>query len=133
MSPIATRRSLPCGAGGHDVSRRTFLAICLLILAAGGLMRGLWLRADPPVINSVGIVWHDEGAWVHNARNKALDGSWRADEWNPMFIAPVFTALEYGSFRAFGVGLWQARMVPLASGLVAVAALMWGLSAFAGR
>ncbi len=41
--------------------------------------------------------------------------------WNPVFVTPVFTALEYGAFRAFGVGTWQARVVPVASGLAAVA------------
>ena len=48
---------------------------------------------------TVGVVWHDEGAWVHNARNRALWGVWRTDDWNPMYIAPVFTGLEYGAFR----------------------------------
>ena len=115
------------------MSRRAFVASVIAWLAAGVLMRGLWLRADPPVHDSVGIVWHDEGAWVHNARNKALEGVWRTDDWNPLFIAPVFTALEYGSFRAFGVGLAQARLVPLASGVLAIVALSWGLRAFASR
>lgn len=95
-------------------------------------MRGLWLTADPPVRRSVGIVWHDEGAWVHNARNRALFGTWRTDEWNPVFVAPVFTALEYASFETFGVGTWQARLVPAVSGVVAVLCLMIGLSALAG-
>ena len=66
---------------------------------------------------SVGVVWHDEGAWVHNARNKAIFGSWRVDEWNPLFIAPVFTGLEYLSFEMFGVGLRQARLVSEIAGV----------------
>jgi 4-amino-4-deoxy-L-arabinose transferase-like glycosyltransferase len=78
-------------------------------------------------------VWHDEGAWVHNARNRALWGTWRTDEWNPMFIAPVFTFLEYVTFRELGVGTWQARVVPMASGLLAIAALTFGLAAVGGR
>jgi 4-amino-4-deoxy-L-arabinose transferase-like glycosyltransferase len=81
----------------------------------------------------VGIVWHDEGAWVHNARNKALWGTWRTDAWNPLFIAPVFTCLEYIAFRELGVGTWQARTVPLASGLFAIVALAAGLAATGGR
>ena len=74
-------------------------------------------------------MWHDEGVWVHNARNEAIWGTWRTDNWNPVFIAPVFTAFEYAAFKMFGVGTWQARTVPVASGLVALAALMIGLSA----
>jgi len=104
------------------------LAICVVALT----LRTVWLRADPPVAGAVGIVWHDEGAWVHNARNRALWGTWRTDAWNPVFVAPVFTALEYASFDVFGVGTWQARVVPVASGLVAVLALAAGLFAVAG-
>jgi 4-amino-4-deoxy-L-arabinose transferase-like glycosyltransferase len=114
------------------VSRRSFLLCLLLILGAGMALRLPWLRADPPV-TSVGVVWHDEGAWVHNARNRVLFDTWRTDDWNPVFIAPVFTALEYASFELLGVGLWQARVVPVVSGLAAVALLMLGLSALGGR
>lgn len=115
------------------MTRRTFILALVAIFAVGLLMRVAWLRADPPTHDAVGIVWHDEGAWVHNARNRALWGTWRTDAWNPVFIAPVFTALEYGSFRAFGVGTWQARVVPVASGLVAIVALVAGLAAVADR
>ena len=114
-------------------SHRRLFAGVLLAIAFGALLRGAWLTADPPSHATLGIVWHDEGPWVHNARNRALLGTWRTDEWNPVFIAPVFTALEYASFSVFGVGTWQARMVPLASGLLAIAALAAGLFAVAGR
>jgi 4-amino-4-deoxy-L-arabinose transferase-like glycosyltransferase len=115
------------------MSRRAFLLALLLVFAAAALMRTLWLRADPPAQSPIGIVWHDEGAWVHNARNQALWGVWRTDNWNPVFIAPVFTALEYGAFATWGVGTWQARTVPVVSGLAAVACLVLGLGALAGR
>ncbi len=111
---------------------RRFTALLFVLFAAGAGLRTLWLQADPPTTDTVGIVWHDEGAWVHNARNRALWGVWRTDEWNPVFIAPVFTALEYASFRAFGVGTWQARAVPAVSGLLAVLFVVVGLSAIAG-
>lgn len=115
------------------MSRRTFAYVLAAVFATGLAMRVAWLRADPPVADSVGIVWHDEGAWVHNARNRALWGVWRTDAWNPVFVAPVFTALEYASFETLGVGLWQARVVPLVSGLAAIVALVIGLKAAAGR
>ena len=114
------------------MSRRRWLILAATILLAATALRTAWLRADPPN-TSVGIVWHDEGAWVHNARNRALWGAWRTDNWNPVFIAPVFTALEYGAFEAFGVGTWQARTVPVASGLLALIALMAGLHAATSR
>jgi len=107
------------------------LTLFIVLVAIG--LRGAWLTADPPTVGEVGIVWHDEGAWTHNARNQALVGAWRTDAWNPIFIAPVFTGLEYLSFAAFGVGTWQARIVPAASGLLAIIALMAGLWAISGR
>jgi 4-amino-4-deoxy-L-arabinose transferase-like glycosyltransferase len=114
------------------VKVRYTIATVLAIFAVAILLRGVWLNADPPVRRSVGIVWHDEGAWVHNARNRVLWGMWRTDAWNPVFVAPVFTALEYGAFSTLGVGTWQARVVPAASGILAVLGLMIGLYALAG-
>lgn len=115
------------------MNTRSFIAAAIVILVVAAFLRGAWLTADPPVRRAVGIVWHDEGAWVHNARNAALWDVWRTDAWNPVFVAPVFTALEYVAFEALGVGTWQARVVPAVSGLAAVAALMMGLAAIAGR
>ncbi len=129
----ATRPSSRFGGGAPEMSRRAFLALAFVVLAVGGLLRVLWLTADPPTMAPVGVVWHDEGAWVHNARNRALWGAWRTDEWNPVFLTPVFTALEYGAFDTLGVGTWQARVVPVASGLVAIGFLIAGLEALAGR
>jgi 4-amino-4-deoxy-L-arabinose transferase-like glycosyltransferase len=111
---------------------RSFVAILLIVFATGAALRSAWLTADPPTNPSVGIVWHDEGAWVHNARNRALWGTWRTDQWNPVFVAPVFTGLEYAAFRAFGVGTWQARTIPAVSGLLAVALLAVGLGTLGG-
>lgn len=115
------------------MTRRTFLIAALVVLAFAGLLRTVWLTSDPPITNTVGVVWHDEGPWTHNARNKALWGVWRTDNWNPMYLAPVFTGLEYAAFSAFGVGTWQARTVPVVSGLAAVAFLIAGLAAVADR
>ena len=108
-------------------------AAAAVALAAIAL-RALFPAADPPWNPSVGIVWHDEGAWVHNARNRALYGSWfvDGDAWNPLFIAPVFTALEYASFAAFGVGVRQARLVSEIGGLASVLLLALGVRRIAG-
>jgi dolichyl-phosphate-mannose-protein mannosyltransferase len=114
------------------LTRRAFVAGLLAALVVGTVLRTLWLRADPPT-SGVGIVWHDEGAWVHNARNRALWNAWRTDQWNPVFIAPVFTALEYTAFETLGVGTWQARTVPVFSGLLAIGLLVAGLHTVGGR
>jgi 4-amino-4-deoxy-L-arabinose transferase-like glycosyltransferase len=105
------------------------IAITILAIA----LRTVFPTADPPWTTTVGVVWHDEGAWVHNARNKALFGSWVLDAWNPMYVAPVFTGLEYLSFLAFGVGVWQARLVSELTGAGSVVLLALGVRRIAGR
>jgi 4-amino-4-deoxy-L-arabinose transferase-like glycosyltransferase len=120
-------------AVANDMSRRRYWIAFAIVLAAAALLRGLFPTADPPWNPGVGIVWHDEGAWVHNARNKALFGAWSSDQWNPMYIAPVFTGLEYLSFRLFGVGVWQARLVPELLGIGSILLLGLGVARQAGR
>jgi 4-amino-4-deoxy-L-arabinose transferase-like glycosyltransferase len=104
-----------------------------IIVVLAATLRFVYPTADPPWQSTVGVVWHDEGAWVHNARNLALFGAWIQDDWNPLYIAPVFTALEFGSFAAFGVGVWQARLVSEVTGLASVLLLAFGVRRIAGR
>ena len=117
------------------MSRRTFLVWLLVILATATTLRdALAARRSAAVsVTGVGIVWHDEGAWTHNARNRALWGVWRTDDWNPVYVAPVFTALEYVAFRDFGVGTWQARWCRWSRGSSRSPFSMAGLAAVAGR
>src|SRR5688572_26884400 len=112
---------------------RQFAAALLAIALLALTLRVIFPAADPPWRPTVGVVWHDEGAWTHNARNKALFGAWRLDNWNPVYIAPVFTALEYASFEAFGVGLRQARLVSQLAGFVSVLLLGLGVRRVAGN
>src|SRR5690242_2667463 len=133
MSGSDTNRSpsTPSRRPEH-VEGRFWIALAGVMLVAIAL-RLVFPTADPPWNPSVGIVWHDEGAWVHNARNKAMFGAWSLDRWNPMYIAPVFTGLEYLSFRSLGVGVRQARLVPEVCGLVAVWLIALGVGRIAGR
>jgi len=114
------------------MTRTRFWTLLAVILLAAAAMRALYPLADPPWRASVGVVWHDEGAWTHNARNKALFGAWRQDAWNPFYIAPVFTALEYESFALFGVGLRQARLGSEAAGVLSVLLLALALRRLRG-
>ena len=114
------------------MTSRRFLAAVLAMVLVATALRVLYPAADPPWRSTVGVVWHDEGAWVHNARNKALFGAWRLDEWNPVYIAPVFTALEYASFKMFGVGVQQARLVSELAGIASVLLLAFGMRRLAG-
>jgi 4-amino-4-deoxy-L-arabinose transferase-like glycosyltransferase len=112
---------------------RRFAAWLLVIATIALALRLVFPAADPPWQTTVGVVWHDEGAWVHNARNRALFGAWTQDAWNPMFIAPVFTVLEYWSFALFGVGIRQARLVSELAGFSSVILLAFGVRRLAGR
>src|SRR4051794_22016202 len=109
----------------YFVRHRSTMLMALIVIVAGAL-RVIYPAADPPWRSTVGIVWHDEGAWVHNARNKALFDAWTLDAWNPVYIAPVFTGLEYGAFKVLGVGVRQARLVSELTGLVSVLLLALG-------
>ena len=112
--------------------RRFWLALLGILALAAALCGRLFPTADPPWNPTVGVVWHDEGAWVHNARNRALWGMWSTDAWNPLFIAPIFTGLEYLSFALFGVGLWQARLVSELAGFLSVVLIAGGVRRIAG-
>jgi 4-amino-4-deoxy-L-arabinose transferase-like glycosyltransferase len=114
------------------LTARRFVSLLALIVLLAALLRGIFPTADPPWRATVGVVWHDEGAWTHNARNRALYGAWSQDAWNPMYIAPVFTGLEYLSFATFGVGTWQARLVSELAGLASVVLLALGIRRIAG-
>jgi 4-amino-4-deoxy-L-arabinose transferase-like glycosyltransferase len=109
------------------MSERRFWSLLAAILILAALLRGIFPAADPPWRSTVGVVWHDEGAWTHNARNKALYGAWVQDQWNPVYIAPVFTGLEYLSFAALGVGVRQARLVSEVAGVLSVLLLALGV------
>jgi 4-amino-4-deoxy-L-arabinose transferase-like glycosyltransferase len=115
------------------MSMRSFVAALLAVLMLAVTLRTIFPTADPPWRTTVGVVWHDEGAWTHNARNRALFGQWRLDAWNPIFLAPVFTGLEYASFATFGVGTWQARLVSMSLGSLAVLLLALGVTRVGGR
>ena len=123
----------PSPIGREDIDQRTYRICLFLIAVVAILLRGLFPLADPPWQIPVGVVWHDEGAWTHNARNMALFGTWETDRWNPMYLAPVFNALEYASFRMFGVGLWQARLVSEVLGFASVLLVAGAVRHAAGR
>jgi predicted membrane-bound mannosyltransferase len=128
--------ALPVGEQSVTTERvtgRQFALALAGILLVAAVLRTIFPTADPPWRSSVGIVWHDEGGWTHNARNRALYGAWRQDEWNPMYVSPVFTGVEYAAFAACGVGLWQARLAPAACGVLSVLLLGLALRRLYGR
>jgi 4-amino-4-deoxy-L-arabinose transferase-like glycosyltransferase len=130
---VAAQAGDPVTDNPKRLSGREFTALLLGIAAVALFVRGIYPAADPPWKPPVGIVWHDEGAWVHNARNRVLFGTWITDAWNPMYVAPVFTGLEYLVFAALGVGVRQARLVSEITGFLSVILLAFGVRRIAGR
>src|SRR3954454_23262548 len=99
--------------GGADVSPGFYTGVLIVLLIVAATMRGLFPAADAPWNPPVGIVWHDEGAWVHNARTRAGVAAWTLDRWNPMYIAPVFTGLSFRPGRPIaGIPCTSLRFSP---------------------
>ncbi len=128
MTPGVTAAGVngpPAAKPATAIVRRFGVALTAAVLL-GASLRLVFPAADPPWHATAGIVWHDEGGWAHNARNKALFGAWRQDDYNPMFVSPVVTALEFVAFEAGGVGVRQARAVSEFAGILSV--LLLGLA-----
>jgi 4-amino-4-deoxy-L-arabinose transferase-like glycosyltransferase len=78
-------------------------------------LRIVHLSADPP--NNLSLdscsEYGDPGNYALNARNKALFGRWQIDGFGGLYVVPIPVLVTYGSFLAFGVGIWQMNLVPL--------------------
>ena len=95
--------------------RSTARWLPLLFLLALFAFQGAQLDCDPSPIKTFED-FADEGLWQHNARCKALFGSFLIDDVNQDVIAsPLFTAFQWMSFSLFGVSIYSARLVCLLS------------------
>jgi hypothetical protein len=92
------------------------------------ILRGADLISDsPPRLGDSGGYWADEGFWTHNARNEVLFGSSVLDEWNNRYASPLTHWPTLWSFELFGVGLPQARIVPVILSFFSIIILARGL------
>lgn len=106
--------------------RRLWIICCVALCV---LLRADDLTSDPPTdLEASGGYFADEGFWTHNARNKVLFGEFSLDEWNNMYASPLSHWPQYAVFRLLGVGLVQARLVPvlMSAASCALAAAMPG-------
>lgn len=89
----------------------------------------LWaLESDPnPRLDWSSGLLTDEGFYIHNARNLALFGHERTDEFNNMLLAPALHYVQAATFAVFGVGAIHARMVSVILSLAAMALLLFAL------
>lgn len=106
------------------------LGAVLLVLS---LLRVWHLEVDPPhqIVWGYGDEAHfrDEPAKAHEARNMAKWGTWSLSEldeygfWRAQ--SPSWVWGEYLWFRAFGVGVVEARLFVVVHSIVALALMMW--------
>ncbi len=95
--------------------RRGQWAVFALVLLLGFVPRMVHLSADPPVAispNSCGD-YGDPASYAANARNLALFGHARVDDFNPMYGSPVGHLATLMIFRAIGPGQWQLNLQPV--------------------
>lgn len=103
--------------------RRLVLAVAAVTVCIG-LLLAVQLPLDPNIeMTGSDSPFTDEGWSVLGARNAVLLGRWITDEWQLVIAQLPFNAAAYVSFRLFGVGIIQARLVSLLATLVAVAVL----------
>jgi 4-amino-4-deoxy-L-arabinose transferase-like glycosyltransferase len=95
-----------------------FFPLCItsifLLLA---FIRFIHLDADPIFLKRFGDIG-DEGDWANNARNVILFGHWIMDDWNSLAAAPLFSVFLFISFKLFGIGLFQDRLVSAIAGFL---------------
>ncbi len=93
------------------------------LFMAFGLMlflRLIYLESDPSFLMNRAFIT-DEGWWVHNARNAVLFGNWIIDEFNQaLYIAPLFSIIEYSVFKILGVSIFSARLAPAVAGSLSI-------------
>lgn len=98
------------------------------------ILRLIHLPADPPVdLSWSGGLFGDEGGYAHNARNKVLFGIWVTDDLNPIFYNPILTFVTYLTFKAFGVGLIQLRLINVITSFLGLVLIFLILKKSAGK
>ena len=113
-------------------SRGAYVALLVTLILLTVLR--LWkLELDPPRFVVYGYTgqahFRDEAAKAHEARNKAVWDEWSLSEYDDYAFwraqSPAWVYGEYAWFRAFGVGLLQARVFVVVHTVLALALLMW--------
>ncbi|MDY6854094.1 MAG: glycosyltransferase family 39 protein [Thermodesulfobacteriota bacterium] len=99
------------------VSQPVFLFLAFGIMI---FLRFIYLESDPSFLMNRAFIT-DEGWWVHNARNAVLFGKWVIDEFNQaLYIAPLFSIIEYSVFKILGVSIFSARLAPAITGSLSI-------------
>jgi 4-amino-4-deoxy-L-arabinose transferase-like glycosyltransferase len=106
-------------------------ALTLLILAVPRLV-ALQSDAYARLDWSAGLLT-DEGFYAHNARNLALFGEARTDDFNNMLVSPLLHLAQSVVFGLLGFGLAQARLISVVCSLLLLLLLFDALRRHFGR
>ena len=96
------------GAAGKSLALLVMVWVRVFALASDAYPRLSWSSA----------LLTDEGFYIHNARNVALFGQLRTDDFNNALIMPLLHLVQVGVFHIFGVGAVQARLISVVCSLL---------------
>ncbi|MBN2538237.1 glycosyltransferase family 39 protein [candidate division WOR-3 bacterium] len=109
-----------------------FLLVLVVLLGLG--LRAVDLKADPPPDLSWSTAhYSDEGMNNYSARNMALYGTWKTDDFLPFVIYPLTNILVALAFKLFGLGFLQVRLVSVLAGVAGVLVMYLLVRREAGR
>jgi 4-amino-4-deoxy-L-arabinose transferase-like glycosyltransferase len=130
VSPQPARPSRVPGTmgAGSVVGSVVGSAVPLLIAVAFFVLLAAFAGVDPARgVTASTSPFTDEGWNVLNARNLVLFGRWSTDAWAMHIVNFPFSALQAAWLALAGVGIVPARLLVIAMGAIALAALGTGL------
>lgn len=106
---------------GFKFNARDFWLILGILIIAGFGLRAADLRADPPPDLSWSFApYTDESLNTYSARNFALYGRWKIDDFLPFVIYPLVNMLVALIYKIFGIGFVQVKLLSLISGTLSI-------------
>ena len=122
MRAPRVRQRVPGALGDAGVLAPVLIALAffMLLAAFAGVdpARGVTASTSP---------WTDEGWNVLNARDLVVFGRWSTDAWDMYIVNFPFSLLQAAWLALAGVGIVQARLLVIAIGALALAAVGLGL------
>lgn len=122
------------GTSGASTRRFQIAILIFAAILAMVVLRLVALESDAfPSLSWSSALLTDEGFYIHNARNVVLFGTARTDQFNNMLIMPTLHAIQVAVFRVWGVGIVQARMIPVVASLATLPLLFFAVDISLGR
>lgn len=122
MRAPRVRRHVPGAPSDAGVLAAVLIALAFFVLltAFAGVdpARGVTASTSP---------WTDEGWNVLNARDLLVFGRWSTDAWDMYIVNFPFSVLQAAWLAIAGIGIVQARLLVIAIGALALAAIGLGL------